>query len=425
MGMEQIEHIVLLMMENRSFDHYLGSLALEGRDVDGLGPHVPPNKLLGAADDDPGTVPFCLDDLDMGDLRDPPHEWKDVRRQWNEGAMDGFVRSYQEHYATQDPMTTGRMARHVMGYYTRKKLKVLYHLADEFVVCDRFHASFLGSTHPNRAFANAGACGDVLTTGIGSALASKPLPLWTTWDREAGAPNGITWRTYKLDSESSQFVMWPGMWWKFAGRGLPLQRFRSDCAAGKLPDVAIIEPPYTSADDHPTHDPVRGQKVMGWVVDALMTSKSWDNTALIITYDEHGGFFDHVKPEKAPGGLPEPLDRLGIRVPAIVASPFTPRQQTVHTLYDHCSVLRTIAERWNLPIPADRPRVAASASMWKDCFDFSQQPRSGTQTTVPSVSPSFAAKIDHATNAPVVSDLAQGYAQMSHLTTLQALDAMP
>ena len=132
----------------------------------------------------------------------------------------------------------------------------------------------------------------------------------------------------------------------------------ADCKTDNLPHVAIVEPPYSSADDHPTHDPRRGQQFLGYIVDALLQSPSWKSTALILTYDEHGGFFDHVAPPPTPEGAAEPWDVLGVRVPTIVASPFTPRT-VVSEPFEHTSILKTIAERWNLEIP---PEARASAA---------------------------------------------------------------
>jgi phospholipase C len=184
MGQEQVEHIVLVMMENRSFDHYFGALNLppENRDdIDGLGHgQLPVNRHLGDPESDPGVPRWPLDDVRV-EFLDPPHEFPEVRLQRNDGAMDGFVSAYERFHKgaappapiTSSPLTgtappapydVRQMARIVMGYYTRKTLPVLYGLADQFAVCDHWYSSFLGSTHPNRVFANAGSCGDVMTT---------------------------------------------------------------------------------------------------------------------------------------------------------------------------------------------------------------------------------------------------------------------
>ncbi|HZI74525.1 MAG TPA: alkaline phosphatase family protein, partial [Gemmatimonadales bacterium] len=203
--MEQIKHIVLLMMENRSFDHYFGALNLPPElrsDVNGLGPNavsnlpIPLNPYMDGTADDPGVAPWSLDAsgavprtvapgaqgvLEPSrtpairlDFPDPPHEWPACRVQVNEGRMDGFVRAYQESnrvLTVENPGTVAlqgatpvqriaelphRIARAVMGYYSRSTLPVYYDIADQFTICDNWFASFLGSPHPNRVYANAG-----------------------------------------------------------------------------------------------------------------------------------------------------------------------------------------------------------------------------------------------------------------------------
>jgi phospholipase C len=160
------------------------------------------------------------------------------------------------------------------------------------------------------------------------------------------------------------FALWPG----FAnGREANVgtyNDFIADCKADNLPEVALVEPPYSSADDHPTHEPRRGQRFLGFIVDALLQSPSWKSTALILTYDEHGGFFDHVAPPPTPVGGAEPWDILGVRVPTLVASPFTP-PMVVSEPFEHTSILKTIAERWELAIPPEAgPRLPKVKSLW-------------------------------------------------------------
>jgi phospholipase C len=379
MGMEQIQHFVLVMMENRSFDHYLGALNLppENRiDVEGLGRGgLPVNRHLNDPPDDTGVPIWPLDNIRL-EFFDPPHEWPEVRRQWNEGKLDGFVSAYEAFHqrtiadrppppnaspltgiAPPAPPDLRQMARVVMGYYTRKTLPVLYALADQFAVFDHWHSSFLGSTHPNRVFAMGGYSGDVVTTTWKTVVRHKPPPIWGAWETRRGVSGGITWKTYKLPSEISMFALWPGFASGHDANAGTLRDFVADCKADRLPQVAIVEPPYSSADDHPTHDPRRGQQFLGYVLDALRSSPSWKSTAFILTYDEHGGFFDHVAPPVTPEGGGEPWDVLGIRVPTIVASPFTPRSVVSET-FEHTSILRTIAERWDLDLPREAgPRL--------------------------------------------------------------------
>jgi phospholipase C len=443
MGMEQIEHIVLVMMENRSFDHYLGALNLppENRmDVEGLGRGpLPINRHLNDPASDPGVPPWPIDDVRL-DFLDPPHEFPEVRLQWNTDAMDGFVATYERFHrgatppapANTSPLTgtappapydIRQMARVVMGYYTRKTLPVLYGLADQFTLCDHWHSSFLGSTHPNRIFANAGSCGDVVTTTWKTVFRHKPPPLWAAWEKKRLGTKGITWKAYKLPSDLSMFALWPGFANGRDDNAGSLGDFAADCAGDRLPQVAIVEPPYTIADDHPTHDPRRGQQFLGYVVRSLVGSPSWKSSALILTYDEHGGFFDHVPPPPSPEGASEPLDRLGLRVPTLVVSPFSPRRVVSDPL-EHTSILKTIAERWNLPLPREAgPRLPLVPSLWSTCFDFSRK-RGKTAASVKLPETRADWRVPVAASGPVMSDMAESLAKATQVHATDELQAL-
>ncbi len=445
MGMEQIRHFVLLMMENRSFDHYFGAFNLppESRtDVEGLGrPGLPVNRHIGDPETDTGVPPWPLDNIQLR-FFDPPHEAPEVREQWDAGKMDRFVAAYERFHARSSfpadpyaspllgtapsaPPDIRQMARVVMGYYTRQTLPVLYSLADQFAVFDHWHSSFLGSTHPNRIFAMAGHSGDVITTTWKTAFRHKPPPIWGAWEQPRNGRPGLTWRTYKLPSELSMFALWPGFASAHEGNGATLRDFVADCRADRLPDVAIVEPPYSSADDHPTHDPRRGQQFIGYIVDALTRSASWKSTAMIITYDEHGGFFDHVPPPATPEGGAAPWDVLGLRVPTIVLSPFTPRMVVSET-FEHTSILKTVAERWELDIPSEAgPRLPLVKSLWASCFDFSRRrARSGGTVAVPAVAADWRAQITPSGDGPVSSDMAESLAKASQLSSLAELSGL-
>ncbi len=443
MGMEQIEHFVLVMMENRSFDHYLGALNLppENRtDVEGLGRgSLPINRHLNDPDSDPGVPPWPIDDVRL-DFLDPRHEFPEVRLQWNADAMDGFVATYERFHqgaappappdagpltgtAPPAPYDIRQMARVVMGHYTRKTLPVLYGLADQFTLCDRWHSSFLGSTHPNRIFANAGSCGDVVTTTWKTVFRHKPEPLWAAWETKRLGTKGITWKAYKLPSDLSMFALWPGFANGRDRNAGSLTDFAADCADDRLPEVAIVEPPYSIADDHPTHDPRRGQQFLGYVVRALVGSPSWKRSALILTYDEHGGFFDHVPPPASPEGAREPLDRLGLRVPTLVVSPFSPRAVVSEPL-EHTAILKTIAERWNLPLPAEAgPRLPLVPSLWATCFDFSRKRgKAASSVKLPEARADWRVPVD--ANGPIRSDLAESLAKATQVHATDELQAL-
>lgn len=291
---------------------------------------------------------------------------------------------------------------------------MLHGLADQFAVCDHWHASFLGSTHPNRIFANAGSCGDVMTTTWKTAFRQKPPPVWAAWEKKRLGAKGITWRAYKLPSDLSMFALWPGFANGREENAGSLRDFAVDCANDELPNVAIVEPPYSIADDHPTHDPRRGQQFLGYVVNALLKSPSWKSSALILTYDEHGGFLDHVPPPPSPEGAGEPLDVLGVRVPTLVVSPFTPRTVVSKPL-EHTSMLKTIAERWNLPIPSEAgPRMPLVPSIWESCFDFGRKRgRAAGSVTVPATRADWRTPL--AAGGPIRSDMAESLAKATQV----------
>lgn len=381
-SMLDIQHVLLMMLENRSFDHYLGALTLEGRaDVDGIptpapsnpssaGPPIPMTQLETA------TGPVAIDGKRY---LDPPHEYAEVATQLNGDRMDGFVQAYEKKYKRRKSDPPDR-ARHVMGYYTRQTLQVLYALADEFVVCDRWFSSFAGSTWPNRVYTLAGDADELVGTGF------KWLPRWNAFRypdppfvSEWGTDMAQSWKAYSARPEQdSIFALWRiGPVYR-SRRGGSLEEFAADCHSGKLPRLAIIEPDYAISDDHPPHNPLRGQQVISTVIKALLSSPSWSRSLLVITYDEHGGFYDHVPPPAAPERRTPPHDRLGVRVPAIVLSPYTPRGGVAHEQFDHTSWLKSVAERWGYRVPGKRASSTGINALWKTaCFDWNQQPRDG------------------------------------------------
>jgi phospholipase C len=469
----EIEHIVLLMMENRSFDHYFGALNLAPefrRDVNGLGPNdisnapIPENPYFDSKPGEPGVVPWCMDtggvnprDAAPGrvlsqnttpavrlDFPDPPHEHDQCVVQWNGGRMDGFVRAYQLAQRRVVVMNQGavalqgvtpieqvtdlprRIARAVMGYYTGDTLPVYYDLADQFTICDNWFASFLGSTHPNRVYANAGFCGKVLGTGMGGIFISKPPPVWDLWE-DVGAAHGFNWRWYLPESEMlSTFLLWLGFYTAHEDHRRSFHRFLADCAAGDLAAVNVLEPPYSMADDHPRHDPRRGQRFVALVVKALKASKLWPKTALIITYDEHGGFFDHVPPPpREVSSAPPPFDVMGVRVPAIVVSPYARRKFVSHRRYDHRSVLKSIAERWDLPLtPVEHVDWRLIESVWDGCFDFDQPALDPSTIQITDVSTDWLARFNVDGELPQSTDLVEAFVEMAHIEHLDGMRAL-
>ncbi|HEX2690230.1 MAG TPA: alkaline phosphatase family protein [Kofleriaceae bacterium] len=335
-----IETIVVLCLENRSFDHCLGALRLvEGRtDIDGL------TGAESNADLDGNPVAVHR----MGELiaADLPHNWGAAHRQWNNGANDGFVQAHAGAY--QDD---------VMGYRIRQQLPVTYALADAGAVCNRWFSACLGPTWPNRAYLHAAT----------SAGMQQDLPMLflspTIWDRLAGA--GLGGMNYYHD------IPWVlGAFGQTSGVA-PVERFFEDAAAGSLPPLAIIDPAFfggAANDDHPTHDSHLSQALVASVVAALGASPQWNRCLFVLTYDEHGGFFDHVPPPALSAQVePEPdFGSLGFRVPSLVVGPHVRRGCAVNTVFEHSSVLATVSRRFGLEPLNSRDAAAADLS---SCID--------------------------------------------------------
>lgn len=367
-GMKNIKHLVVLMMENRSFDHYLGDLSLsEGRtDVDGLTNPLPTNP------DIQGKQISCWNmDGNFGGYGDPPHGYGPQHSNYDSGRNDGFVKSYQAGF----PGGTGQQASKIpMGYYTRATLPVTYALTDHFTLCDRWFGSILSSTWPNRKYFMSGKRDqDNDTQTLPKWPGFKTTPFLKAFEKHINPDTGkkCTWKGYFSD------LPFLGFWYKFAATHLDnfkfIFEFAEDCKNGTLPDISIIDPPFGFADDHPSYDVRRGQKFVGLVIDAITNSPSWKDTAVLLTYDENGGFYDHVPPPSSfadgqplPGDLP-----FGFRVPAIIMSPYSGRKVS-HIVYEHTTLMKTVSERWGIqfdPATFDT-RWQHAPSIWRDCFDF-------------------------------------------------------
>ncbi len=322
-----VDTIVVVMMENRSFDHYFGSATfLEGLVAEGLtGDETNPR-----IDGTPVPV-FAMDNLQPAD---PPHGWQSCHFQWNMGENNGFVIEHEnEHPASYDE---------VMGYYVRSQLPVIYSLADNYVLCDRWFASVMGPTWPNRFYLHAATSG-------GNMGNSPNGSLTTIWDQLADA--GISHANYYSDLAWA----WGGFSSLTPGYTDSIDEFFDAAEAGTLPAFSIIDPNFGVVpggqggnDDHPTHDVTLGQVFLGSVYQALASSPQWNRCLLIITYDEHGGFYDHVSPPSTVDERPE-FQQLGFRVPSLVIGPFVRQGCVDSTQLEHVSVIATATRRWGLP----------------------------------------------------------------------------
>jgi phospholipase C len=359
-----IDHVIVLMMENRSFDHYFGARKLvEGLAVDGL---TGDESNIGL-----DMVPVPVFKMDNFEPLDPPHTWEECHFQFNLGENNGFVIEAEKKHPG--------FGFEVMGYHVRDQIPVLYGLADNFTLCDRWFASVMGPTWPNRYYLHA--------CSSDGEKDNSPQPfLQTLWHRCDDA--GLTSRIYFTDVPwvAGAFPLIPTVWGKladgFGGFSLDalvgahdLDRFFADAASGDLPNFAVIDPGFTSNDDHPSHNIQLGQILIGAIYKALAEGPAWGKTLFIITYDEHGGFYDHVPPPETVDENPE-FKQLGFRVPALVIGPHVRRGCVNSAQFEHCSVGATLMRRFGIAPLNQRMAEAADLS---SCIhpDYVQNPQPG------------------------------------------------
>ncbi len=335
-----IEHAVVLMMENAAFDRMLGCMTevhagLEG--VDPAHPHTNPDPDDGAV----AQAPTTARNID----RDPKHYLRNGLAQLDGGSNKGFVADF----AHTHPNSTSAERREIMGYYPRGFLPALHMLAEQFVVGDHWFSSLPGPTWINRLFAHSGtSLGHVSEPG---SLFSRRLHLYserTLYDEMHDA--GVKWRIYFGDVPQSLVLTHQ---WEHLGNYSRYANWHDDVARGDLPAYTFIEPTYFGPDEndqHPPHDVLRGDALIADVYNTLRANPDlFARTLLIVLYDEHGGFFDHVVPPRtvAPDGHTGhySFDRLGFRVPAIFVSPLLD-PGVVHEVFDHTSLLRMANGLW-------------------------------------------------------------------------------
>jgi phospholipase C len=333
-----INHIVVVMMENRSFDHFLGWHPTADGQQEGLS-YV---DREGVAQPTHALAP---DYMGCGHP-DPDHSYAGGRVEWNQGAMDGFL-------------VAGDNDLYAIGYYVEADRPFFNSLARAYTTCDRYFCSILGPTYPNRIFLHA-----AQTDRLENTLEISTLR--TIWDRLIA--RRVPARYYY--SDVSFLWLW-GL--KYLPISFPYEAFLADAAAGNLPAVAFVEPRFiedstgTSGSDHPHGDVREGDAFLARTFQAVAASPNWPQTVFIVVYDEWGGFFDHVPPPRAqaPNRVDPDLVRgkalLGMRVPAVIASPFTrgdpANPRVVSRVFDHTSILKLIEWRWGL-----KPLTARDAS---------------------------------------------------------------
>jgi phospholipase C len=364
------------MLENRSFDHLFGYLKVDA-------PRKPGDAIDGVTGkewnlDSTGEKVFVsMDARYSGDYRvDPGHHFPDVTLQLFEKeevpssatpTMKGFVTNYRD-----QPGCSLVASRRVMKCFDPKKLPALTTLAKEFAVCDRWFSSVPGPTLPNRAFAHA-------ATSLGH-VDMNPVAYWNaTTIYQRLAEGKVTSRVYSHDGNTLAF-MFKALFknQKFLGS---YGDFLSDLKGNKLPQYCFVEPRfndwydagnhryYIANDQHPDNNVAEGELFLRDVYQAVRKSKYWERCLFVITYDEHGGFFDHVPPPRTiPSGLEGDsafdFKRLGVRVPTVLVSPYIERGTILHDDFEHSSLAATALELLapNLKHLTDRDKNANTVS---------------------------------------------------------------
>ena len=342
-----ISHVVVVMMENRSFDHFLGWVpGADGRQAG-----------LSYVDRDgvPQTTHPLAPDYRGCGHPDPDHSYTGGRVEYAAGACDGWLRA-------------GSNDDFAIGYYQRQDLSFFSQAVNRGTTLDRYFAAILSETYPNRIYQHAAQVDRITNT-----LDISTLP--TIWDRLSAA--GRSGRYYYSD------VPFLALWGtKYLPISRPVAAFVADALIGNLPDVAFVDPPFldegsgTSSDDHPHADIRRGEAFLNLLYSAVTLGPARHSTLLVINYDEWGGFFDHVPPPTAPIPAADRAagnedGRLGFRTPALLIGPWATAGAISHTQFDHTSVLKLIEWRWSLEPLSVRD---ASANNLADALDFKQKP---------------------------------------------------
>jgi len=386
--MEKFDHLVVLMLENRSFDNVFATLYPKSAAFDGLDgtesnpwhkpdgtvasvpvwsdTGMPPEDAL-MPDPDPGEL---FHDMTMqifgldGDPRAP-------------ATMSGFV----DNYMRQPPADRPYDPRQVMHHFTAEQLPVMSQLAQAFGVSDRWFASAPCETWPNRFFAHCGTSGGWVNNGREGFPHRYPRLLPTIF-RRLGR-HRKSWKIYFHDVPQAAALveLWPSIPTRFR----LFEDFLADCAAGTLPSYSFIEPRYypdlslqsPPNDMHPPHNVVPGEQLVADTYNSLRQGPRWERTLFVITFDEHGGCYDHVPPPRAvPPGPPYSagfsFDRYGVRVPTVVISPYVPAGSIIRppaprpgepaTPFDHTSLIATLQRRFGLGPPMT-PRVASAPDL--------------------------------------------------------------
>jgi phospholipase C len=391
-SLNDIDHFVIMMQENRSFDHYFGTLSgVRGFDdpkahmlSTGRSVFYQPDMI----NPDGYILPFHLDTATTSaqQLHDLSHEWDPQHGALNGGAMDGWLAAHRIADGITGPLT--------MGYFTRADLPFYYALADAFTICDAYHCSVLGPTYPNRLMSMTASLDPAGTHGgpaiNNNAIEGGKIYTWETYPERLERA-GVSWQIYYdmvddylmnvmryfkayRDAPSSSGLYQRGR------RGRPFDAFLQNCRTGNLPHVTWALA-HAEATEHPQYMPAAGENYTRTILEALWSNpKVWARTAVILMYDENDGQFDHVVPP-----LPEPGTAgefiggrpigLGYRVPCLVISPYSRGGFVCSQTFDHTSVLRLLEKRFGVEVPNLTAWRRATCGDLTSAFDFDAPPR--------------------------------------------------
>lgn len=359
----EIEQVVVLMLENHSYDNFFGMLGREpgqrprgdgfvlARDGLPAATNPYPDGRLQRAFRMPTTCQFS---------GTPSQEWTTSHNAYNNGANDGFVRT------TITPATSQLVGPVAMGYWTAEDLPLTYALASQFPIGDRWFSSCLAQTDPQRRYliaATSSGMTDDIGTGPGNIVPNATLGApanGTIFQRMSNA--GISWADYNASFPTGATMeLYPDNDAPYSETNAhPISQFFTDAKAGTLPQFSLLDPDYGTQSQEDPQNIAVGEGFLGQVIDALRTSPSWRKTLFILTWDEHGGYYDHVPPPVAlaPDSIPPTVQpgesmydgfaRYGFRVPSIVVGPYAKRNHVSHAVYDHTSILAFLERKWNL-----------------------------------------------------------------------------
>ncbi|MCP2338198.1 alkaline phosphatase family protein [Actinomadura rupiterrae] len=364
--LRDIKHVVILMQENRSFDHYFGVMPGVRGFSDPHAPKLPDGKPV-FYQPDPNNpagylLPFHLDSRRTNAQAIPStsHAWQVQHDSWNQGKMDRWLIAHSARTAD------GANYPYVMGYYTREDIPFHWALAEQFTVCDRYHCSVLGPTWPNRLYlmsASIDADG-----GHGGPVTSNVDPAPYTWKTypEALTHSGVSWKVYQQTDNYGCNVLEYFKSFQDASEKSPLYKnglrtydagqFAYDAKHDKLPTVSwIIPTSYQS--EHPDYTPAAGADFVASQIDAIASNPEvWKKTLFILNYDENDGLFDHVPPPTPPAGTKgefvggQPVGG-GFRVPCLLVSPWTQGGWVASEPFDHTSTLRLLERLTGVRVP--------------------------------------------------------------------------